>query len=95
MEQAKHKPGFAYSFYVSDEWRRCRMAYLKREPLCERCGQPARQVHHKIRLTPANIKDPSVSLNPENLEALCEACHQLEHGPRRRWRCDAVGRVIL
>ena len=70
------KERFAYRFYISDEWRRCRAAYLAKEPLCERCGKPATQVHHKERLTPDNIHDPSVSLNPDNLEALCMDCHQ-------------------
>ena len=85
---------FAYSFYVSKEWRKCRQAYLSKEPLCERCGMPAIQVHHKIKLTPVNIKDPSISLNFDNLEALCDTCHNLEHHPKR-WRCDEMGHVIV
>lgn len=86
---------FAYNFYVSNEWRACRAAYLKKEPLCERCGQPATQVHHKIKLTPTNIKQPTVSLNPDNLEALCEICHHKEHRPTINWRCDQFGHVEL
>lgn len=86
---------FAYPFYVSWEWRKCRAAYLKKEPLCERCGEPATQVHHKIRLTPDNIKNPDIALNFDNLEALCETCHQQEHRPAIRWRCDPLGHVEL
>ena len=86
---------FAYSFYVSWEWKKCRAAYLKKQPLCERCGNPATQVHHKIRLTPANIKEPDTTLNFNNLEALCDSCHQLEHKPTVRWRCDSYGHVEL
>jgi 5-methylcytosine-specific restriction endonuclease McrA len=40
---------------------------------------PATQVHHKIWLTEENINDPSVTLNLDNLEALCEVCHAKEH----------------
>ena len=86
---------FARMFYVSAEWKACRLAKLTKTPLCERCGKPAEHVHHKIRLTPQNIRDPSISLNPDNLESLCEACHIKEHKPMRRWRCDANGHVEL
>lgn len=85
---------FAYSFYVSAEWKRCRAAFLRMHPLCERCGMPARQVHHKVRLTPANMNDPDVALNWDNLEALCDDCHQKEH-KQIRWRCDAYGHVEI
>ena len=89
------RPGFAYAFYVSAEWKKCRKDYLKKEPLCQRCGQPATQVHHKIRLTPDNIKNPDIALNFDNLEALCEDCHKQEHRPAVRWRCDETGHVEL
>ena len=100
IEKAKHRPGFAYWFYISDEWRRCRAEYLKSVGrICERCRaqgimEPAAHVHHKIRLTPDNIHDPRISLNWENLEALCEKCHQAEHHPTR-WRVDEDGHVDL
>lgn len=89
------KESFAYKFYVSREWRKCRAAYLRKEPLCERCGQPATQVHHKNKLTSENISDPAISLSFTNLEALCESCHKQEHKPTIRWRCDAMGHVEL
>jgi 5-methylcytosine-specific restriction endonuclease McrA len=89
------KESFAYAFYTSWEWRKCRAAYLKKQPLCERCGQPATQVHHKIKLTPDNIRQPSISLSFDNLEALCDFCHQQEHKPQIRWRCDEMGHVQL
>lgn len=98
-DKTKHKPGFAYGFYISPEWRACREAYLKRHPLCERCAgqgiaEPATQVHHRIRLTPDNLRDPGVALNPRNLEALCETCHRQEHRTVR-WRCDEMGHVEI
>lgn len=100
VHKDKHRPGFAYAFYVSGEWRACREAYLKRYPLCRRCAakglaEPATQVHHVIRLTRENITDPAVALNWDNLEPLCDACHKAEHKPKVRWRCDAMGHVEL
>jgi 5-methylcytosine-specific restriction endonuclease McrA len=90
----KEHHSFAYRFYVSEAWKRCRASYLRKEPLCERCERPATQVHHKIRLTVDNISDPSISLSFDNLEALCTECHQQEHHPVR-WRCDEFGHVEL
>ena len=93
-------PEFADAFYKSWPWKRCRAAYLASVGgLCERCAKlglivPADQVHHKTKLTPANLDDPAVTLNWDNLEALCFDCHQEEHKPKR-WRCDPDGHVSL
>lgn len=94
------QPEFADAFYKSWPWKRCREGYLKSVGgLCERCAKhglivPAEQVHHKIKLTPENLKDPAIALNWENLEALCTACHQAEH-KGKRWICDVNGSVRI
>ena len=68
------------AFYHSPQWRRARAAYLDaRHHVCERCGGPATIVHHRRYITPANVGDPSVTLDPDNLEALCIDCHNAEH----------------
>ena len=72
---------FAKAFYNSKEWQHCRDAYIEHvHGLCERCHRPGWIVHHKCYLTPANIEDPNVTLNFDNLEYLCQDCHNLEHG---------------
>jgi 5-methylcytosine-specific restriction endonuclease McrA len=72
---------WAKSFYKSKAWRQCRDAFFaSRYGLCERCGKPGVIVHHKIKLTPSNINDPTVTLNWNNLELLCQDCHNKEHG---------------
>lgn len=53
--------------------------------LCENClrkgiYKPADIVHHLIELTPMNINNPEITLNPNNLEALCRDCHVAVHG---------------
>lgn len=48
--------------------------------LCERCDNTAYIAHHKEYLTPENIDDPNISLNWDNLEAVCLNCHNLIHG---------------
>ena len=91
---------FAAWFYRSWEWQRCRAGYIKSVGgLCERCAAKGlvtagTQVHHRIRLTPSNLRDPSVALCWDNLELLCDECHQAEHH-NIRWRCDAGGHVEI
>ena len=71
---------FAKAFYHSALWRDARAYALMRDKyLCRRCGAPATDVHHIIRLAPDNINDPNITLNPGNLESLCDACHKAEH----------------
>lgn len=72
---------FAKSFYHSAAWLKCRDAFLKsRHYQCERCGGPAVIVHHVQHITPGNISNPDITLNWDNLEALCLECHNNEHG---------------
>ena len=67
-------------FYHSAAWRRLSRAFLlSRCYICERCGKPAEIAHHKRHITPVNITDLEITLNPENLEALCLDCHNAEH----------------
>ena len=67
-------------FYHGKAWRKLSKAFLmSKHYICERCGQPADIAHHKTHLNSRNIIDPNISLNPDNLEALCMACHNAEH----------------
>lgn len=71
---------YAESFYKSDAWERCRASFvISRFGICERCGRPGNIVHHKVYITPANINDPSITLSWDNLELLCQDCHNREH----------------
>lgn len=73
---------WAAPFYNSKAWRRCRKAYAESVfLLCEECGAPGEEVHHKIELTPENIHDPSITLNWDNLQLLCHRCHDKTKRP--------------
>ena len=52
---------------------------MAKNHICERCQDLALIVHHKIELTPANINDPTIALSHDNLEALCQTCHNKQH----------------
>ena len=71
---------YAESFYKSDSWERTRAAFAASKfYICERCGRPGSIVHHKVYITPANINNPAVTLSWDNLELLCQDCHNREH----------------
>ena len=76
---------YARKFYSSKAWQDCRNEYMKQAHyLCENClrrgiYRPAEIVHHKIELDPITIERPEISLNFNNLEAVCRECHSLYH----------------
>lgn len=88
-------------FYKSPQWKACREGYLQQHPFCEEClkvGEytAATHVHHKIWLNEQNVRDPAISLNWNNLEAVCIDCHNRIHfaGERkRRYSVGADGKV--
>ncbi len=70
-------------FYQTKAWRRLARAFmLSKSYICERCGRPAEIAHHKTHITPQNLHDPAITLNAQNLEALCLTCHNWEHFSR-------------
>lgn len=93
---------WAQSFYGSAQWKKCRKGFISyKGGLCEKCLAkglivPGNHVHHKVFLTPENINDASVSLNWNNLELLCEKCHEEihdSHHPKSRMVIGKDGKV--
>jgi len=76
---------FAHKFYHSKQWEGVRrMVWDRAHGLCEWCAEkgevvPANVVHHVIPLSESNMNDVGITLNPENLVALCHDCHTLAH----------------
>jgi hypothetical protein len=74
------------SFYASEKWQNFRLNLIvERKPICERCKEVVLDTkkligHHKEELTPENVNDYSVSLNPNLVELICHNCHNKEHG---------------
>lgn len=70
----------AIRFYKSKQWQRVSRLYMTQQNyICERCGGAAVICHHRKYITPANLNDPAITLNLDNLEALCQECHNKEH----------------
>ena len=101
MSMRSDAPEAQRQFYDSVAWKKCRAEYRKSVGgLCERCRakgliEPGYIVHHKRYVNARNITDPDVLLNWNNLELLCQSCHNAEHGRRKkRFTIDEAGRVI-
>ena len=84
---------FAHSLYISKAWIELRQnLIIARGPICQRCNtimiDTSKMIGHHIKeLTPANIHDVNVTLNPDNIELICFDCHNKEHkrfGTHRR-----------
>lgn len=77
------------TFYASKEWRTLRQVLINERGKdqgvkCERCGKLIVKAidihaHHKVELTPENVNDYNISLNPELVELICHGCHDKEH----------------
>lgn len=67
---------WAKPFYDSKVWKNVRQEVLRRDLYtCHDCLRRASEVHHIIELTPNNIQDHKIALNPRNLQCLCHDCH--------------------
>lgn len=77
--------GFAKSFYNSRAWIDTRDAYIAERTsidggICESCRENVgEELHHIEPLTPANISDYDICLDPANLKWLCKDCHFKAH----------------
>lgn len=76
---------WAMALYQSRRWRELRQALiLERGLRCESCGKlvahPSQLIGDHIQeLTPDNVNDPAVALNPDNVRLTCEDCHNKKH----------------
>ena len=72
--------------YASKRWRDLRQVLIvDRMGRCDRCGKDFSDdtsqliAHHKEHLTDESLKDPSVAVNPDNIEIVCPKCHAFYH----------------
>jgi len=67
-------------FYDCKAWRKLSKVFLQSKYyICEICGKPAEIAHHKTKITPHNIDNPDITLNIDNLQAVCLDCHNKIH----------------
>ena len=79
------------NFYRCQEWLDFRKIVIAErldedsQTICEYCGKPILRnydiiLHHVIPLTPENVDDARISLNPENIQIVHLKCHNRIHG---------------
>lgn len=90
--------------YASREWQAFRMVIIneraKRDggPTCEHCKQRVAHsrelaVHHIIEITPENVQDAMIALNPNNVLVVHnDPCHNQLHG---RFGCQLQQRGVF
>jgi predicted kinase len=72
-------------FYKSKEWINLRLLLInERGNVCQHCGEiihNANEIiaHHIIELTPDNVNDNSIALNPDNILLVHHKCHNEIH----------------
>ena len=82
---------YAEKFYKSKRWQKVRQSYfVSQHGLCEKCQSPGKIVHHIIHITQENINDSMVTMNHENLELLCQDCHNRHHHGTESTREDVL-----
>lgn len=86
------------NFYRSKEWTTFRMMLIQqRGPICSRCKRIVTNSieligHHKEELTPENVHDYNISLNPDKVDLVCRDCHDKEH---KRFGYENTGRQVF
>ncbi len=94
---------FPKKLYNSSAWKNLARNIRERQFYrCQVCGAlNATAVHHIHPLTPENVENPRVALNPDNLILLCADCHNKVHDrayamsdERPLYSFDASGHVV-
>lgn len=86
------------TFYASKVWRDFRMTLIVERGLrCEHCLQLVLQsreltAHHEIELTPDNVHDATIALNPKLVKLVHHRCHNEIH---KRFGGNRMKQVFL
>jgi len=84
-------PDVIKKFYHSAKWKRCRSLVIhKYHGRCKDCGKAGHEVHHIIPLTEQNVNNPYISLGLDNLELLCQDCHNAKRSDNNQVRSDLM-----
>lgn len=86
--------------YHTQRWRKLRQAYYGSQyGICEWCEGPGKIVDHIEPITKDNLNDPDITHGWDNLQLLCQSCHnkktfQKENPIREGFGFDPEGNLI-
>jgi 5-methylcytosine-specific restriction endonuclease McrA len=90
-----------YPFYDTSKWRKLRQFVIDRAGgICEICHVEKGTIADHIKeVNDDNVNDPDIVWNPDNLQALCQGCHNKKtHGSGEAvmegYRFDDMGILI-
>ena len=75
LRRSRRRSGTPRRAGYDKEWKRFSAWFLKQNPRCVHCPEPATIVHHIDGKGPRGPK----GYDPENLLPLCRSCHSTEH----------------
>lgn len=81
MVERKPQEGRKHSntkFYQSTAWRKLRVVKLEQQPLCEECLSKGIHTTAKVADHIVPINRGGAALNIENLQSLCDRCHNIK-----------------
>jgi len=91
---------WAARLYKSVQWQKLKQCLIAQRGMrCEECGRvvvvPSLLVGHHVQpLTPENVDDATIALNPDNIRLLCHDCHDRMHR-RMRYAGSRARHVYL
>lgn len=63
-----------HNLYNNNRWRNARSIFLRNNPLCVMCGQPATVVDHSI----PHRGNEEIFWDQSQLQSLCSSCHGIK-----------------
>lgn len=81
----KYDRGYDHSKRYGANWQKIRNLYIRQNPFCEECEKKGKTtlatlVHHRIPISDGG------SNNTDNLESLCNTCHEEIHHHKGKYR---------
>ena len=90
--KSKEKPwGNNQEFYKTYHWQKVRELQLNKEPLCRECAKKGKTTLATVVDHIRPIEQGGAMLDWDNLQSLCESCHNRKSGKEKRGKGGIIG----